>query len=326
MDKLKMQQKLWKPDKPASKGATAFHDAVINASWNNDNIIELIKIIKEKIRENDTVVDFGAGTGASALRLLEIIKFKINLWLVDNSLSWLTKAYELFSNNENVKCFPLEKTGDKYSTLAETIGKDAANHVISANVVHLIPNLDDAFEGLNAAIKPKGTFSFGSGNIARKGREEGVLMIDDTVKMAHDIALEIVSTNDEFSDHRNGLNERIEIEEKQRQMVFPEPRPLELYLEAIKNAGFSCEAPQFRLIKVKYKDWMRLLRVKRLEAGILPEIGGKEPSPKDEQARDKLITMSCNQLFKELEEQNPFADDKSFTAEWVYVTSTKKHY
>lgn len=323
VDNLKTQQKPWQPDKPVSKGATAFHNAVINASWNNDNIIELIKLIKEKVREGDTVVDFGAGTGASSLRLLEIIKFKINLWLVDNSISWLSKAYEVLKSNPNVKCFPLEKLEDRYATLAETIGKEAAEHVLSANVMHLIPNLDEAFKGINIAIKPKGTFSFGSGNIARAGRKEGVLMIDDTVKMVHDIALEIVRTNDEFSDYRNGLNERIEIEEKQRQSVFPEPRPLELYLKAMKNAGFTFEEPQFRLIKVKYKDWLNLLRVKRLESGILPEIGGKEPSPREEHDRDKLITMSCSQLFKDLEEQNPFADNKSFTAEWVYVTATK---
>ena len=56
----------------------------------------------------------------------------------------------------------------------------------------------------------------------------------------------------------------------------------------------------------------------------MPEIGGKEPSPEEEQDRDELITMASNQLFKELENNNPFADEEGFTAEWVYITSTKR--
>ena len=316
--------KPWHPDKPTSKGANAFHNAVINASWNNDNIIELIKIMQEKIRENDVVVDFGTGTGASALRLLERIRFDINLWLVDNSISWLTKAYEIFSNNPKVKCFPLEKIEDKYSTLAETIGKGEADHVISANVVHLIPNLEQAFNGINLALKLKGTFSFGSGNVVRDSREEGILMIDDTVEMVHDIALEIVRKNSKFAMYRKDLDRKVSVEENQRKAIFPQPRPLEAYLKALKKADFMYEEPQYRPIKVLYSDWLNLLRVKRLEAGILPEIGGKEPSPEEEQDRDELITMATNQLFKELETKNPFADDKSFTAEWVYVTAVKE--
>ena len=91
----------------------------------------------------------------------------------------------------------------------------------------------------------------------------------------------------------------------------------------LKNAGFDYEEPQYKLIKISYKDWLDFLRVKRLQAGILPEIGGKEPSTEEEKDRDELITMASNKLFKELETQNPMADDKCFTTEWIYVSATK---
>jgi len=109
----------------------------------------------------------------------------------------------------------------------------------------------------------------------------------------------------------------------QRKLVFPEPRPMEYYLKMLKSAGFRHEEVRHRLVRVKYKDWLDFLRVKRLQAGILPEIGGKEPSPEEEQDRDELITMSSNRLFSELKSQNPFADGNSFTAEWIYITSIK---
>lgn len=316
--------KPWIPDRPVSKGATAYHEAVVNSSWHIENIRELINIIQNKIKNNDIVVDFGAGTGGSALYLLKNLKVNFNLWLVDNSAAWLGKAHDVLGANPNVKCFLLDKINDKYATLAETIGKEVADHVISANTVHLIPNLEEAFRGINESLKPEGSFTFQSGNIIRNGREQGILMIDDTVKRVHDIALEIILKNNKFEKYRNDLNKRIEIEEKQRKFVFPDPRPIETYMGMLKVAGFKCEKPQYKLIKVKYSDWLNFVRVKRLQAGILPEVGGKEPSQEEEQDRDELIAMASNQLFKELETGNPFADDKCFTAEWIYITAIKQ--
>ena len=99
----------WRPDRPASKGATAYHDAVSKAEYYIAILDELMKIAAPKIKNNDIVVDFGAGTGVSALRLLEFMKANAKLWLVDNSPAWLGKAYDVIPN-KNVSCFLLEKT------------------------------------------------------------------------------------------------------------------------------------------------------------------------------------------------------------------------
>ena len=56
----------------------------------------------------------------------------------------------------------------------------------------------------------------------------------------------------------------------------------------------------------------------------MPEIGGHEPTEKEERDRDNLITRAAQKLFKELEKNNPMADDKSFTIFIVYFTSKKK--
>lgn len=323
MATLSANLKNWHPDRPVSKGATAYHNAVVNASWHVDNINELIKIVGKKIKDNSIVVDFGAGTGSSSLYLLQTLKVKFNLWLVDNSASWLSKAYELFSHYQNVNFFLLEKINNSYTTLAEAIGEGVADHVVSANTVHLIPNLEETFKGINRALKQKGSFTFQSGNIIRQGREEEILMIDDTVKILHDIALKIIRTNKKFAKYRKNLDERIETE-SQSKFIFPDPKPIEIYLKMLKVAGFEYNAPQHKLIKVKYKDWLDFIRVKRLQAGILPEIGGKEPTPEEEQDRHELMTLASNKMFKEIKTKNSFANNKSFTAEWIYVTATKE--
>ena len=108
------QIRSWRPDKPTSKGATAFHEAVANSSWLQDDLYELVKIVRSKIHKGDTVVDFGAGTGSSAILLLKYLKKEINLWLVDNSQSWMAKAYEILNKFPNIKFFILEKKGNQF--------------------------------------------------------------------------------------------------------------------------------------------------------------------------------------------------------------------
>lgn len=314
----------WHPDKPTSKGATAFHEAVANSSWIKDILYELSKIVSPKISKDDIVVDFGAGTGTSAILLLKHLKQGINLWLVDNSQSWLGKAYELLHDFPNVEYFILEKKGNAYATLAETVGSGVVNHVISANTVHLIPDIKEVFAGIALALKKNGTFTFQTGNFLRKTRPEGALMIDDTVNTVHDLAIDIVRTDPRYTGYRKGLDKRIEAEDSQRKFVFPEPKPVEDYLEALEQAGFEYQTPIYIPVKVRYSDWLDFLRVKRLQAGILPEIGGKEPSSEEENDRDSLITMAALKLFNDLELNNPLADEKCFTIDIVYVTSLKK--
>lgn len=314
----------WHPDKPISKGATAYHNAVANAHYYLESLDKLTKIVSQKIKDGDIVVDFGAGTGVSALQLVKRLRANVKLWLVDNSPAWLGKAYEIFNRNPNVECFLLKKNDSTYATLGETIGEEVADHVVSANTVHLIPNLEYTFKGINSALKPRGTFTFQSGNIIRKGRKKGVLMVDDTVKRVHDIAIERIHTDKRYEKYRKIINERIKIENGQRRIVFPEPRPLEYYLNSLKAAYFKYTKPYYKLLRIKYKDWMNFLKVKRLQAGILPELGDINPTPEEEKDRDDLITMSAAQLFKELENKNPMSDSKSFTVELIYVTATKQ--
>ncbi|MBI2656235.1 methyltransferase domain-containing protein [Candidatus Woesearchaeota archaeon] len=323
MPVVSAQLKPWRPDRPTSKGATAFHEAVVDSSWLKDAIYELYKIVRSKIHKGDVVVDFGAGTGSSAILLMKHLKRQINLWLVDNSQSWLGKAYELLHNFPNVEYFILEKNDNTYATLAETVGSGVVDHVISANTVHLIPDIKEVFTGIALALKKNGTFTFQTANLLRGGRPEGALMIDDTVKSVHDIALDIVRTDQNFAQYLGGLGEKVHSEEPQRKFVFPNPRYIEAYLDALDESGFEYEKPVCILVKIKYKDWLNFLRVKRLQAGILPEIGGRDPSPKEEEDRDKLITIAAQKLFKDLEEKNQLADDKSFTVESVYILAKK---
>lgn len=317
-----LQLKPWRPTKPVSKGATAYHDAVSNASYYLLILDELVKKVSHKIKEEDVIVDFGAGTGISAIQLFKHLRAKVKIWLVDNSAAWLGKAYEIFNSNKDVEYCLLEKVNDKYQTLSEAIGEEVVDHVVSANTVHLVPNLEETFSGISMALKPQGTFTFQSGNIKRDGKEEDVLLIDDTFKRVHDIAIDIVRKSRRFIKYRNDIDVRIEIEKEQRKFVFPEPRYVDSYLDALKSSGFVYEEPSHKLFRIPYKEWINFLRVKRLQYGLLPEIGGKN-SLEEDQDRNELITMATKRMFKELQEENRFADKSSFAVECIYFTATK---
>lgn len=318
-----VEPKSWKPDRPTSRGANAFHEAVINASWNHECLDYLIDIAKPCIHKSNIVVDFGSGTGTSATRILEKIKTKMRLWLVDNSPAWLGKAYEFLSSRSNVDFFVLEKKDERYATLSETVGNSSVDHVMSANTVHLIPNLKETFKGISEALKSKGTFVFNTGNIMREGRKKGILMLDSTVYRVHDIAIDIIQKNPKFRKYRENLDKLVEAYTPLRKFIFPDPRPVQDYLKALKGAGFKYTEPIYKCFRLKYSDWINFLRIKRLQMGILPEIGGKNPSREEEQDRDTLIIMSAKKLFKDLEKLNPFADDKSYLGEWTYISARK---
>lgn len=322
---LKKEKKYptWSPDRPTSRGATAYHNAVVRASWHKENIKGLIEIVREKIKPSDIVIDFGAGTGASTVYLLKSLKPPYSVILMDNSASWLGKAYETLHNHKNVAFCMLGKKDNGFMMPDDLLGKNAVDHVVSANTVHLIPHIEDTFKGIYAVLKRGGSFSFQSGNILRKDKEDGVLMIEDTVKEIHDLALEIIRTDKTFKQYKQNLDARIAAQASQRKIVFPNPRSVEHYVQMLKSVGFKNTSVTYKKIKVKYDDWMNFVRVRRLQAGILPEVGGKDATPREERDRDTLITKAATQLFKKLKTQNSLANDRLFVAEWIYVQGEK---
>lgn len=313
----------WQPNKPPSSGAVAYHKAVVDASWHKDNIREMIRLIKRRVKAGDMVVDYGAGTGSSALYVLPALPQKHMLILADNSPSWLTHAYNLFHKNPMVKFFLVKKGDTRYQTLDELVGESSVGHVFCANTVHLISDIDTLFKGIYGSLKLGGTFTFQSGNIKRSQREKGILMIDDSVSEIHKIAISIIQTDTRYKKYRKGLRMRIIQERAQRRFVFPTPRPLNFYLKKLKVARFTNIETSWKKIKVRYSDWLQFLCVKRLQAGILPEVGGINPTSEEEMDRDKLITLAARQFFKQLKQKNPLASQSTFTTEWTYVQAKK---
>ena len=312
----------WIPDRPISQGASAYHSAVAKTSWHRRNIKETLKLVKRKIRSSQIIVDFGAGTGASSTYTWETLPRNCKLLLVDNSPSWLGKAYEILHKKKNVTFYLLKKKKDQYEKLDQALGREAVDHVICANKVHLIPDINQTFLGIYTSLKSGGSFVFQSGNI-KHVKSKDMMMIEDSVRRIHDLAIKIIRTDPKFALYKQTITKRIQEEKKQRKFVFPDPRSISFYTNSLKETGFKNISVTYVPIKVLYSDWLSFVRVRRLQAGILPELGGKNPSPIEERDRDFIITKATKQLFEILKKTNALATNRSFSAEWTYVQAEK---
>lgn len=314
----------WSPDREVSNGAKSYHDSVANTRWHKSNINGLIKIIQKINPRKKLVVDFGAGTGSSAIYILKKIKSISTLLLIDNSPSWLTNAYQLLHKDKRVKFQLLSKNLQKeYKTLDDIIGTDKADLVICANTVHLIPDIERVFKGIYRSLKPGGFFIFQSGNIESTRRKKEILLIDSTINKIHDIAINTIKSEPKYKEYKKNLIAKIENSKTQRKFIFPEPRNEDLYYQSLLSLGFNNIKKTYIPIKVSYSDWLNFVRVRRLQAGILPEIGGINPNPKEEIDRNEIIEQSATNYFEQLKKENNFANNKSFTAHWTYFYCQK---
>src|SRR5207244_95546 len=129
---------------------------------------------------------------------------KCHFLLVDNSPSWLAKAYSILHTRKNTSFALLKKENDAYVGLDYLVGKNEVHHVVSANTVHLIPDIEETFVGIYQSLVPGGTFTFQSGNIKHQ-QPEGSMMIEDSVHRIHDLAIKIIKTDPKFAKYKRLL-------------------------------------------------------------------------------------------------------------------------
>ena len=105
----------WEPDRISEKeiaDGEAYHRALyINgdigrpANWHRESAERLVQLAIPHIKDGSLVVDYGSGTGGSAIELLKEVEnrgMEINLVLIDPLVSWFSKARDLLKGRPNV--------------------------------------------------------------------------------------------------------------------------------------------------------------------------------------------------------------------------------
>ena len=146
----------WTPEDLSSEDigdGEAYHRALYPSgdlgapsSWHRDSVGPLIDLALPHITNGSVVVDYGTGTGASAIELLKKLddeEIRVDMILVDPLVSWFSKAWDLLGDRDDVH-FELSILTDAHGNtsfrdLREILGGRKADVIISSSTLHLVP-------------------------------------------------------------------------------------------------------------------------------------------------------------------------------------------
>ena len=140
----------WEPDRISENeiaDGEAYHRALyINgdigspANWHRESAERLVQLAIPHIKDGSLVVDYGSGTGGSAIELLKEVEkrdIEINLVLIDPLVSWFSKARDLLKDRLNVHFELSIEKGDSgklsFRRLEDMLGAKKADVIISSS-------------------------------------------------------------------------------------------------------------------------------------------------------------------------------------------------
>jgi SAM-dependent methyltransferase len=298
------------------------YDDVGSHGWYK-NLEPTIAQVLATLDPDDLLVDYSSGTGILTRRLLERISYPVGILNVDASPKFLRVALEAFRGDDRVAFRLLRwlKAEKRLQTLDEVTGPAllarGADAITSTNAIHLYYDLDETLASWARMLRPGGLAFVCSGNMHNPNARPGEWIIDETVAKVNDIAAELVSAEPAFAQYRAALEDTalMSRHEKLREKVFVPVRPLDLYVQAFRDAGFTALHVFEETIFARVDEWYRLLST--YHDGVLSWVGGSEkvegtpPSAEAVQQRLFLIRYSLEKLF-------PGQD--SFPCTWTYLT------
>ena len=298
------------------------YDDVGSHGWYK-NLEPTIAQVLATLKPGGLLVDYSSGTGILTRRLLDSISYPVGILNVDASPKFLRVALETFRDDERVAFRLLQwlKAEKRLQSLGEVAGPDlldrGADAITSTNAIHLYYDLDETLASWARVLRPGGLAFICSGNMRNPQGRPDEWIIDETVARVNDIAAGIVRAEPAFADYRGTLDDAALMARhtRLREKVFVPVRPLELYLQAFRDAGFGVLHVFEETIFARVDEWYRLLST--YHDGVLSWVGGSEKvegaAPSAEAVRQRLflIRYSLEKLF-------PGQD--SFPCTWTYIT------
>jgi SAM-dependent methyltransferase len=300
------------------------YDTVQDHGWYR-NLDRTVEQLAAELGPGDLLLDYSGGTGILAGRLLEEVKERrFGLLIVDSSPKFLRVALEKLAGHERVafRLIRYLREERRLQLVEEVVGPEilerGVDAVVSTNAVHLYYDLENTLRSWHALLRPGRRAFVQSGNIGVPGLAEDTWIIDETVEAIQAAAVELVSTSDEWSAYRAGLDDtaRTAAYDGLRRKFFLPVRPLAYYVAALEAAGFAVEDVEHRSVEAHVDQWYEFLAT--YHEGVLGWVGGSERvegAPPSEQAVDdrlRLLRAAMGVVF---------GGRPSFRAAWTYITA-----
>ena len=284
------------------------------ADWHRDSAERLVQLAIPQIKNGSLVVDYGSGTGGSAIELLKEVEnrgIEIDLVLIDPLVSWFSKARDLLNSRPNVH-FELSIEEDdsgrsSFRRLDSILGGRKADIIISSSTIHLIPEraIRDLAYQFAGSLREGGVFIWNSGDLESEFRPAHAALLHDPYR-----AIREILRNDEIRVTR--LSEMSREERLQHEgrldRIFPGPYSMDVILDALSAVGFSSET-HHEVIGFSNADAERFALVPRLSEIAAPLVVGGE--------RDEAIRGALKIALAEIAERG-MGSDSEYRSHWVY--------
>ena len=300
------------------------YDTVENHGWYR-NLDPTVEQLAADLREGEVLVDYSGGTGILLDRLrLRIFDRQVGMVIVDSSPKFLRVAVERLATDERVAFRRLRflREERRLEDVDEALGPTfpGADHLVSTNAIHLYDDLGATLAAWARVVRPGGRVRINSGNLRNPRAAENEWIIDETVYVVHEVATGLVRTDPRWAAYRDLLDdeERLQAYLDWRDRVFLAPRPLDHYLDALREAGFRVDDVSEQTIEASVEEWYEFLAA--YADAVLGWVGGSAKvdgvAASEEAAADRLdlLRESLNTIF---------GGRPTFRCCWTYITATR---
>ena len=295
-----------------------YHSGDINrpADWHKESVEPLIDAAIENISNGSLIVDYGAGTGGSAIELLKKIderELTVDLVLVDPLVSWFAKARDILGERDDVH-FELSIREDdsgqlSFRNLEEILEGRKADVIISSSTLHLVPAkaMGDLACQFASSLSEGGVLIWDSGDLESDFRPRESALLHEPYRAVR----ELLRDNKERIEIISKLsNEEADKSEKRLDRIFPLPFSVEVIIDSMKDAGFTTEISE-RVVEFNHEDAERFVLVPRLAEIAAPLADGEE--------RNEEIRKALKIALREIANHGK-GTDSSYRSHWIYGT------
>ena len=283
-------------------------------SWHRDSVERLIDLALPHIPEGGLVVDYGSGTGGSAIELLKAMDSRgktAELVLIDPLVSWFGKAREILGEREDVHfelSIETDETGKvRFRKLEEMLSGRRADVIISSSTLHLVPAkaMGDLALQFAGSLVPNGVLVWDSGDLECDFRPRDSARLHDPYRAVREILRDDGSRQEALEKMSSSEAER---SEKRLDRIFPLPFPVEVVLDSLTDAGFTSEVSD-KVVEFSNEDAQNFVLVPRLAEIAAPLLVGSE--------RDKALLTALGSALSSIAEQGK-GTESGYRSHWVY--------
>jgi SAM-dependent methyltransferase len=299
------------------------YDTVEAHGWYR-NLDLTVEQLARTLRPGQILVDYSGGTGILLDRLqLRIFDRQVGMLVVDSSPKFLSVALDRFRDDPRVAFRRLRFLKDerRLQYVDEVVGPGfRADVLVSTNAIHLYDELDATLASWARVLRPGGRVLVNSGNMRNPRAGPSDWIIDETVYVVHEVASGLVRTDPRWAAYRGALDdeERLERHLAYRDRVFLAPRPLDFYLDALRDAGFAVEEVTERTIEADVDEWFEFLSA--YADAVLGWVGGSakvDGAPATpEAAADRLALLRASL-------DVVFGGRPTFNCCWTYIAAVR---